>query len=83
MATEKTSTTGASTEPERVYVEIPRAKPGQGYKAPKNFDNPLLALASKLFIAALCLSLPVASGVIFGMVVIAASPWLNGFRGAT
>jgi hypothetical protein len=68
MASDKTSATSAPTEPERVYIEIPRAQPGQGYKAPKNYDNRLLSLVSKLVIIALCLSLPVAPGLIFGLI---------------
>jgi hypothetical protein len=69
MATEKTPATSAPAEPERVYIEIPRAKPGQGYKAPKNYENRPLALLSKVVMVALCLSLPGAVGLIFGMIL--------------
>lgn len=60
--------TGSKTEDSRVYVEIPRAKPGQGYVAPKNFQQPLLASLSRLVIVALCASLPLAPALIIGFI---------------
>jgi hypothetical protein len=68
MSKEKTAGSSAPAPPERVFVEIPRAKPGQEYRAPKNFDNPLATFVSKVVVVALCLSLPVAPGVIFAMI---------------
>jgi hypothetical protein len=69
MATKETPATNAPASPERVYVEIPRAKPGQGYKAPRNYDYPLLALASKVVIVGLCITLPLAPALIFAMIL--------------
>ena len=69
MGTETTPTANTPDTPERVYVEIPRAKPGQGYHAPKNYDMPLLRLGAKVLTIVLCLSLPGASGLIFGMIL--------------
>ncbi len=65
---EQPTTAKTPAAPERVYVEIPRAKPGQGYHAPKNYNTPLLTLASKVAVVLLCLTLPGASGLIFGMI---------------
>ena len=36
------------TTPEKVYVKIPKAGPGQGYKAPKNYQYPLFDALSKV-----------------------------------
>ncbi|MBF6591589.1 MAG: hypothetical protein IVW57_13840 [Ktedonobacterales bacterium] len=70
MATEKTPTTSAPVPPtqQRVYVEIPKAGPGQGYRAPKNEDRPLLTTLSRIATVALCLSIPGATGLIFIMI---------------
>ncbi|MGH2515723.1 MAG: hypothetical protein ACRDHP_08710 [Ktedonobacterales bacterium] len=56
--------------PERVFIPIPKAGPGQGYQAPKNFEQPLLQMLSKIAIFLLCLSLPIASGGIIVMILI-------------
>jgi hypothetical protein len=66
-----TDTTPPSTQttPEKVFVEIPKAGPGQGYKAPKNYQHPLLDLLSKLAIIGLCVSLPAAPALIFAFVL--------------
>jgi hypothetical protein len=63
-----TSTSGQPTV-ERVFVEIPKAGPGQGYQAPKNYARPLLAGLSKLAIIALCASLPLAPLAIIIMIL--------------
>lgn len=55
--------------PEKVYVKIPKAGPGQGYHAPKNYQQPLLDSLSKIIIFLLCLSIPLATGLIFGMIL--------------
>ena len=55
--------------PEKVYVKIPKAGPGQGYKAPKNYQYPLFDALSKVVIVALCAALPLATGVIFAMIL--------------
>jgi hypothetical protein len=70
MPTNKKPATDAPATPERVFVDIPRAKPGQGYKAPKNYNYPLLALASKVAMVGLCVSLPLAPALIFAMIFV-------------
>src|SRR5215469_6553802 len=70
--------TGTSAAPERVYVKIPKAGPGQGYKAPKNYQQPLLMLLGRLLVLALCLSLPIVPLVIIGLIL-----FLPGSQGAT
>ena len=57
------------TTPEKVYVKIPKAGPGQGYKAPKNYQHPLFDSLSKVVIVLLCAALPLATGVIFAMIL--------------
>ncbi|HLJ81814.1 MAG TPA: hypothetical protein VKT52_10035 [Ktedonobacterales bacterium] len=69
MSTEAPTPTASDT-PERVFVPIPKAGPGQGYQAPKNYEHPLLQMLSKVAIFLLCLSLPVASGGIIVMILI-------------
>lgn len=69
MSTEAPTPT-TSNAPERVFVPIPKAGPGQGYQAPKNYEHPLLQMLSKVAIFLLCLSLPVASGGIIVMILI-------------
>jgi hypothetical protein len=61
--------TDAAT-PQRVYVEIPRLAPGQGYHAPKNYQRPMLDTLSKALIVLMCLSLPIAPAVIFVMILV-------------
>jgi hypothetical protein len=61
--------TDSKTQDTRVFVEIPRAKPGQGYVAPKNFEHPLLQSLSRLAIVALCASLPLAPALIIGFIL--------------
>ena len=67
MSTDTTPTPSTSTPqtPEKVFVKIPKAGPGQGYRAPKNYQHPLIDLLTKLAIIALCISLPVAPALIF------------------
>lgn len=69
MSADTTPTSPAAQPLERVYVKIPKAGPGQGYHAPKNFQKPLLDLLSRLAIIAICLSIPLVPGVIIGMIV--------------
>ncbi|HLZ22221.1 MAG TPA: hypothetical protein VKQ30_08880 [Ktedonobacterales bacterium] len=69
MSTEAPTPTTSAT-PERVFVQIPKAGPGQGYQAPKNYSHPLLQMLSKIAIFLLCLSLPIASGGIIVMILI-------------
>jgi hypothetical protein len=66
------STSAGSTEgaaPERVYVKIPKAGPGQGYHAPKNFQRPLVDLAWRVLVVLMCLSLLVIPLAIIGMIL--------------
>jgi hypothetical protein len=58
-----------TTADNRVFVEIPRAKPGQGYRAPKNFDTPLLTLLSRLVVFLICLAILIIPGVIMAMIM--------------
>lgn len=58
-----------SGQPERVYVTIPRAKPGQGYSAPKNYAQPGLSQLGKLVIILACLMLPIIPALIIGMIL--------------
>lgn len=69
MSTQAQTPTTSDT-PERVFVPIPKAGPGQGYHAPKNFEHPLLQTLSRIAIFLLCLSLPIASGGIIVMILI-------------
>src|SRR5262249_55550982 len=59
----------AGTADNRVFVAIPKAGPGQGYQAPKNYDQPLLDVLSRLAILAICLAIPFIPGVIVGMIM--------------
>ena len=52
-----------------MYVKIPKAGPGQGYQAPKNHQQPLLDTLSKVVIVVMCAALPLATGVIFAMIL--------------
>ncbi len=54
---------------EKVYIEIPRAKPGQGYHAPKNYQRSGLEALGRLVIVLACLSLPIVPAMIIGMIV--------------
>lgn len=61
--------TDSKTKDTRVFVEIPRAKRGQGYVAPKNYEQPLLQSLSRLAVIALCVSLPLAPALIIGFIL--------------
>jgi hypothetical protein len=80
MATGPNAQAGAGTAqtPERIYVKIPKAGPGQRYQAPKNYRQPLLMLVSRLLVVLLCLSLPIIPLVIIGLIL-----FLPGSHGAT
>jgi hypothetical protein len=67
MGAETSSDT--KTTPEKVYVKVPKAGPGQGYRAPKNYQQPLLDALSKVIIVLLCASIPLATGLIFAMIL--------------
>lgn len=69
MSADTPSTTQVVAQDDERFVKIPHAKPGQEYKAPKNFQNPLLSMFYRLSVTLLCLSLPVAPAVIFFMIL--------------
>ena len=60
---------GTAKTPERVYVKIHKAGPGQGYQAPKNYQQPLLMLLGRVLVVLLCLSLPIIPLVIIGLIL--------------
>ncbi len=69
MSADTPSTAEAAAQENERFVTIPRAKPGQEYRAPRNFQNPLLSLFYRVSVVALCLSLPAAPGIIFFMIL--------------
>jgi hypothetical protein len=52
----------------RVFVEIPKAGPGQGYRAPKNIDHPTLNRLSKLLTWLVCAALVAAPAFVIGLI---------------
>jgi hypothetical protein len=42
MSADTPSTTQATAQNDERFVQIPRAKPGQEYRAPKNVQQPLV-----------------------------------------
>ena len=70
MTTNEATQTSQTPTPEKVYVKIPKAGPGQGYQAPKNFQRPLLQRLSLLFILALCVALPITPAAIVTMIIL-------------
>ncbi len=69
MSADTQSTAQAAAQNDERFVQIPRAKPGQEYKAPRNFQQPLIDLFYRVAVTLLCLSLPVAPAVIFYMML--------------
>ena len=69
MSAETQPTTQAATSNDERFVQIPRAKPGQEYRAPRNHRQPLLGGFYRLVVTLLCLSLPIAPAVIFFMIL--------------
>lgn len=63
------TTPETQTTPEKVYVKIPKAGPGQGYKAPKNYQHPVFDALSTALIVAMCAAIPIATGLIFAMIL--------------
>lgn len=70
MSTEASTSASEQATTGPVFVQIPKAGPGQGYKAPKNFQQPGLDLLWRVLVVLLCLSLPVAVGGIIVMIFI-------------
>jgi hypothetical protein len=64
------SKAGAGNQPadNRVFVEIPKAGPGQGYRAPKNIASPLLEGLSRLLTWVVCAALVVAPAFVIGLI---------------
>lgn len=63
------TTPNTQATPEKVYVKIPKAGPGQGYHAPKIHQQPFRDTLSKVLIVAMCASIPLATGLIFAMIL--------------
>ena len=70
MSADTQSTVQATAPDDERFVTLPKAKPGQEYRAPKNFQQPLLDGFYRLVVTLLCLSLPIAPGVIFFMILV-------------
>ena len=60
--------TGSSATPEKVYVKIPQAGPGQKYRAPKNYAQPALRSLSALLVILMALSLPLVPAILIIMI---------------
>ncbi len=52
----------------RVFVEIPKAGPGQGYRAPQNFNHPAMDRLGQLVVWLLCAALIVAPAFVIGLI---------------
>jgi hypothetical protein len=63
-----TESAGPQATPEKVFVKIPQAGPGQHYQAPKNFQQPLLRVLSTLAVIAMALSLPFVPAILIIMI---------------
>lgn len=70
MTTNEATQTSQAPKPEKVYVKIPKAGPGQGYQAPRNFQHPLLQNLSLLIIVAMCGALPITPAAIVTMIIL-------------
>lgn len=69
MSTQPSAPAGGTSTPEKVYVQIPKAGPGQGYRAPKNHNQPLLLALSRIVVALICLSLIAVPAGILGLIL--------------
>jgi hypothetical protein len=67
--TPPSNTGDAGKKDNRVFVQIPKAGPGQGYKAPKNYDQPLLSFLSRLAVLAMCAAVLLVPGVIMALIM--------------
>lgn len=67
------SVAGAGDKPadNRVFVEIPKAGPGQGYRAPKTISSPVWDRLSRLLIWVVCAALVVAPAFVIGLICFA------------
>jgi hypothetical protein len=66
--TPPTAATGSSASPEKVFVKIPQAGPGQKYRAPKNFAHPALGSLSTALVILMALSLPLIPAILIIMI---------------
>ena len=62
------TSTGSSATPEKVFVKIPQAGPGQKYHAPKNYEHPALSSLSALLVLLMALSLPLVPAILIIMI---------------
>lgn len=78
MTTNEATQTSQPPTPEKVFVKIPKAGPGQGYHAPKNYQRPLLQSLARLIVLAMCVALPITPAAIVTMIMIKSSDliWL-------
>ena len=60
--------TGSSATPEKVFVKIPQAGPGQKYHAPKNYQHSALSSLSTLLVILMALSLPLVPAILIIMI---------------
>jgi hypothetical protein len=63
-----TTSTGSPAAPEKVFVKIPQAGPGQKYHAPKNFEHPALRALSTVTVILMALSLPLVPAILIVMI---------------
>ncbi|MGO8949854.1 MAG: hypothetical protein ACLQUY_19800 [Ktedonobacterales bacterium] len=71
MSTDTPSSSSGGTSPttdSRVFVEIPKARRGQGYRAPQNFNHPAVARLSQLVVWLLCAALILAPAFVIGLI---------------
>jgi len=68
--TQAAASNAANAANDERFVKIPRALPGQEYRAPRNVQQPLLDGFYRLAVTLLCLSLPIAPAVIFFMILV-------------
>ncbi len=64
-----TGTPANATTDNRVFVEIPKAGPGQHYQAPKNYDQPLLNVLGRLAVLGMCAAVLLVPGVIMALIM--------------
>src|SRR5947209_5294017 len=63
--------TSDQTTDTRVFVKIPKAGPGQGYKAPKNYAHPTIEGLGKALVWLMCAALVVAPAFVVGWICFA------------
>jgi hypothetical protein len=63
-----TTSTGSPATPEKVFVKIPQAGPGQKYHAPKNYAQPALRSLTTALVILMALSLPLVPAILITMI---------------